>query len=341
MHTIKEIARLAGVAPATVSRVLNNRPDVKKETKEAVLAVIRDLRYTPNANAKNLKMIATNLICVVVKGTGNLFYVSIVEKMQTHIETYGYTPFVHYIDESDDEIATAKQLQVEKKPLGFIFLGGSTENQREDLTELRTPCVFATTNAAEVELAHVSSVCVDDRRSAQTAVDMLLAHGHRDIVVLGGSLLALDLVHNRYLGVQDSFAAQGLTFSPDRYFECKFSLHSAHRMMRRILAKELHFTAMFAMSDIMAIGAAKAISEHGLRIPQDISVIGFDGIELADYYTPSLATMRQPAPEIAEKSVGILVAQIRGEGGNVHLLLSSEFSQGQSLLTRSAECEGA
>ncbi len=332
MNTIKEIARLAGVSPATVSRVLNEKPDVNKETRSAVLKIIEEMRYTPNANAKNLKTIATNFICVIVKGIGNLFLLGIMESMQGLIEKEGYVPYIHYIDEADDEVLAAKQLKIEKKPRGFIFLGGSAANRREELKLLFSPAVFAAADARDVKLPNVSSVSVDDRKSAQMAVDELLRRGHRQMAVLGGSLLAPDLVASRYQGVLDSFGAHGLTFARERYFECKFSLGSAYRATNRLLDSGLPITALFCMSDIMAIGAAKAIHDRGLSIPGDISLIGFDGLEFSRFYTPSLATVRQPAQEIAQKSVEALGSLIQGEPPR-HITVQTELLLGQSIST--------
>ncbi len=334
MNTIKEIAKLAGVSPATVSRVLNDRPDVNKETKAAVLKVIEEMHYTPNANAKNLKSIASNTICIIVKGIGNPFLLSLLETMQGHIEAQGYLPHIHYIDERDDEVDAARQLMVEKKPLGFLFLGGSVANHREELKRLFAPAVFVATSAREAELSHVSSVTVDDRQSAKEAMDELLFRGHRQVMVLGGSLLAPDVIGNRHQGAIDSFLAKGLTFDERYYFECMFSLESAYRATSRILDSGLPFTALFCMSDIMAIGAAKAIHDRGLKIPQDISVIGFDGIELSRFYTPSLASVRQPVTQLAEKSVKLLVENIKGRKAAEHLVLKGELLLGQSICSR-------
>jgi Transcriptional regulators len=334
MTTIKEIAKLSGVSATTVSRVLNGRPDVNKETKAAVLKVIEEANYVPNANAKNLKAIASNMICVIVKGIGNPFLLSLVEEMQGHIEAAGYLPHAHYIDESADEVLVAQQLTVEKKPLGFLFLGGSAVGRRNDLRQLSVPVAFAAADAKAVGLSHVSSATVDDRLCAKKAVDALLLRGHREIMVLGGSLLAQDIVGNRHQGVKDAFFERGFVFSEAYYFECKFSLESAYRAASRMLDSGLPFTALFCMSDIMAIGAAKAIHDRGLKIPDDVSVIGFDGLELAKFYTPSLATIRQPVAQMAKISVEVLVKNIQGRSKARHEILTGELLLGQSICER-------
>lgn len=331
MYTIKEIAELAGVAQSTVSRVLNNRPDVSEKTKKRVLEIIDKYNYVPNANAKNLKQINSNIICIIVKGISNMFFTGIVERMQNEIASFSYDPFVQYIDEQDDEFLVARQINTEKKPRGIIFLGGRVKNHEDKIEALNIPCVFATVYSKDIDIPNVSCVSIDDRLAAKSAVSQLLNKGHKDIVVLGGEQKDADLVSNRYKGVLDSYSEKGLEFDERRYFASKFSLSSAYKAMNKALDADFEITAIFAMSDIMAIGAAKAIYERGLSIPGDISVVGFDGIELAYYYNPSLATVTQPAREIAIKSVEVLVNNIIGRNKGKVIILKSEFVSGQSI----------
>ena len=329
--TIKDIARLCGVGISTVSRVVNGHPYVKEETKKRVLAVMAEYHYTPNANAKNLKQISTNTISIVVRGINNAFFASIVEKMERGIEAGGYQCQVTYLDERSDEIDAARRICKEKKVQGIIFLGGSGIGREEELAELPVPCVFSTESAAYTDLPHIASVTVNDRAAAKQAVNHLFDMGHRDIAVLGGKRDCLNNIGLRYQGVLDSFREHGLMFPKDRYFTCLFSFASGYEAVSRALSKGAHFTAVFAMSDVMAIGAAKAIADAGLQVPADISIIGYDGIDLAYYYNPTLTTMRQPAEEIAQKSVELLLQILHtGESGR-HLMLDSQLIPGGSV----------
>ena len=238
-------------------------------------------------------------------------------------------PYIHYIDEADDEVLAAKQLKIEKKPRGFIFLGGSAANRREELKLLFSPAVFAAADARDVKLPNVSSVSVDDRKSAQMAVDELLRRGHRQMAVLGGSLLAPDLVASRHQGVLDSFAAHGLTFARERYFECKFSLGSAYRATNRLLYSGLPVTALFCMSDIMAIGAAKAIHDRGLSIPRIFPSSALTGWSSAALH-PLLAIQCGSQPRRLPKSVEALMASSRSPR---HITVQTELLLGQSIST--------
>lgn len=329
--SIKEIAQLAGVGISTVSRVINNKSDVNPETKEKVLAVIKKYHFEPNANARNLKQINSKTVCIVVKGTFNLFFSRIIEIMQNRIEENELTPLVRYIDETDDEILVAKRLINEKKAIGIIFLGGGTVNGEEINENPNIPFVFATTSAENVDFNNISSVCVNDMLAAKNAVDYLFDHGHEKIAVIGGKRQKNDLVSLRYQGVLQSFKEHGTLFDESLYAESKFSLVDSYTVMSNFI-EEKKFTAIFAMSDIMAIGAAKAIFDAGLRVPDDISIIGFDGIDMAYFYNPSLATIRQPSDEIATKSVELLIASIKKKKvADRHITLDFSIMAGNSV----------
>lgn len=330
--TIKEVARIAGVSVSTVSRVINDMPDVNQQTKLKVRKIIEEHGYVPNATAKTLKQMTTNIIGLVVKGISNPFFVPIVERIQQEINKTKYIPLVHYIDESDDEVLAASSLVAEKKALGIVFLGGNPQAKMKTVTRLKVPCVLATLSIKAPEHKNISCVGVNDAEAAGKAVDYLIENGHRRIAVLGGRRLAHDLIWDRYEGIRQSFESHGLEFSDDLYIESMFSLKDAYNAMSRTLAnKNTSFTALFAMSDLMAIGAMRAIFDHGLTVPDDISVIGFDGIEIAAYYNPPLTTVRQPFEEIARRSAELIIQNVQGENLEQTIELSTEIIVGASV----------
>ena len=330
--TIREVAKIAGVSVSTVSRVINDMPDVNRQTKIKVLQIIEEHGYVPNATAKTLKQMTTNIIGLVVKGISNPFFVPIVERIQLEISKTKYIPLVHYIDESDDEVLAASSLVAERKALGVIFLGGNPQAKMKTVSRLKVPCVLATLSIKAPEHKNISCVGVNDIEAAGKAIDHLIDSGHRRIAVLGGRRLAHDLIWDRYEGIRQSFASHGLLFSDDLYIESMFSLKDAYNAMSRALAgKQPPFTALFAMSDLMAIGAMRAIFDHGLQVPDDISVIGFDGIEIAAYYNPPLTTIRQPYEEIARRSAELIIQNILGENLEQTIELSTEIVIGASV----------
>ena len=327
--TIKDIARLSGVGISTVSRVVNKRPDVNEATRLRVMEVVEREGYVPNGNAKHLKQISTDSVAVIVRGTNNTFLTAIVQEIQRYIERAGLHFLSHYIDERDDEIVAAYNIYTERKVCGIIFMGGSLIGREKELSLIPVPCVFSTLSAADTDLPNVYSVSVDDRAAARKAVDFLFDCGHEDIMIVGGAVEQRSAISLRYRGAMDSFEAHGKPFDADHYLTTTFSLESSYRAMQGALDKK--FTAVFAMSDTMAIGAAKALTDSGRRIPEDVSIIGFDGIDIAFYYNPTMATVRQPQKDIAKQSVMLLMRALEEEPGEKHITLETELLEGHSV----------
>jgi len=333
--TIREVAKIAGVSISTVSRVINDLPDVNRQTKQKVRQVIEEYGYVPNATAKTLKQAKTNIICILVKGIDNPFFFPIVEKIQYEINKTRYIPLVEYIDESADEVRSAIALAAEKKALGIIFLGGNPLARPKAFARIKAPCVMATVSANGTIQRHVSSVCVNDYQAAHEAVNYLIANGHRHIAILGGRRLAHDLVWERYRGARDCLEEHGIDFDDKYYVESMFNLKDACAAITRLLsAGKPDFSALFAMSDIMAFGAIRAILDQGYRVPEDISVIGFDGIEMAGYFNPTLTTMRQPSEEIAQHCAELIIQNIKGENLGKKIVLDTEIIIRSSVIKR-------
>lgn len=327
--TIKEIATLSGVAISTVSRVVNGRPDVGVETRKKVLAVVEQQGYVPNDAARHLKQKTSDYVAVILRGTRNMFLMSVVEKLQKHIEAAGLQFLLHYVDEREDEVAAATRIHTERKVRGVIFLGGTAAEKKRQLEALSVPCVFATQSVQGLQLKNVSSVSVDDRAAACAATDFLLQKGHRRIAVIGGVPDSENAIRRRYEGVQESFRRHGLPFSEKDYYTSQFALADAYRAMGVALAHS-DYTAVLAMSDTMAMGAARAIRESGRAIPKDMSLMGYDGLELTNYFSPPLATIYQPVDTLAETAVALLLKGIAGRPA-AHVTVPFRLVEGQSV----------
>lgn len=334
--TIKDIARESGYAVSTVSRALNNHPDVSEEAKQKIKAIVEAHRFIPNNNAKQLKQQATTNIAIVVKGTHNMLFAAIVEQMQPLIKRAGYTAAVHYLDEDDDEVLQALQLCRERKPLGVLFLGGHLDNFSKNFGQITIPSVLVTNSGESLRFENLSSVSTDDRAAAARAVEYLLEQGHRRIGVIGGNREKSCISFERYLGIQEVFARRGVAFTEAAQSQkARFSYDSAYRAMGRLLETMPEITAVFTMSDVMAIGAIRYLRDRGISVPNDISVMGFDGVEVGEYYNPKLATIRQSQEQLANRSVEILVQQIEELSAPVHEIVPFALSEGESV----AQCE--
>lgn len=332
MVTIKDIAKESGYSISTVSRVLNHRSDVSPDAKKKIEDTVRKFHFTPNNNAKHLKQSNSKAIGVLVKGTSNMLFASIVEEIQRVVEKTEYTAFVSYIDEDANEVEQAVLLCRERKPLGLLFLGGNPEYFRQGFAEVDVPCVLVTNRADKMEFENLSSVATDDIEAARCAVDALFDAGHRKIGILGGNLEHSHTSRERFKGCKKSFAAHAQEMNAEQCYEItRFSFDSAYRGMGRLAEKYPDVTAVFAMSDVTAIGAIRALRDRGLRVPEDISVVGFDGITLAEYYNPKLTTIKQQEQVLADRSVEILLEQIALKTEPVYELVPFELVNGESI----------
>lgn len=224
-----------------------------------------------------------------------------------------------------------EQLQRERKPLGFIFLGGNTCSFEARFSAIAVPSVLATTLADHLNFGNLSSVGIDDTAAGRRAARFLLSRGHRRIAVIGGNRAVSSISDQRYQGFLQGFADEGLSHDEALYQKANYNLGSGYRAMNKLLARDAGFTAVFCMSDIMAVGAMRALTDAGLRVPQDISVLGFDGIELGQYVVPRLATVSQPQQEIADQSVALLLGQIEKAAPPQTRVVSTGLLEGESV----------
>ena len=309
--TIKDLAAITGYAVGTVSRALNDHPNVSDKARKAILQAAKEHGFQLNVNAKQLKQSTSNNILVIVKGTGNEFFTEMLEYLQPLIARTRYQLVVDYLDEDLNEVIRAVQLCREKKPLGILFLGGNTENFAKDFDKIDIPCVEVTNDASTLAFSNLSSVTTNDREAARCAIDTLVACGHRSIAVIGGDRRTSDISRLRYEGCCQSFAEHGICFDPERdYRGVRFSSEDGYKATKQLLANGSEYSAIFAISDVMAIGAIRALWEAGKQVPEDVSIMGLDGLSLGKYLIPQLSTVQQDFRTIALRSVAILLDAI-------------------------------
>ena len=177
--TIKDLAEKTGYSVATISRVLNNHPNVSVTAREAITRAVEESGFQLNTNAKQLKQHAKSIL-VVVKGTSNEMFSEMVETIQKLVSQTSYPLYVDYMDEDSNEVLRAVHLCREKKPLGILFLGGNSRNFQNDFDKIDIPCVLVSNDASGLNFSNLSSVCTDDRQAARCAMDSLIAMGHRN-----------------------------------------------------------------------------------------------------------------------------------------------------------------
>lgn len=329
--TVKDIARESGYAVGTVSRVLNNHPGVSDEARQRVMEVVEKYHFRLNNNAKHLKQQSGGGVAIIVKGTKNMLFAALVENLQKLIREKGYACLIYYIREEEQEVEQALQICRDRQPMGILFLGSNEENFRERFELVDVPCVMVTNSAAGLEFPNLSSVGIDDIEAAKKAVEYLISLGHQRIGIVGGEMKYSNPAKARYKGCLWAFQEHDISFDPASQFACTyFTMEGGYQAMESLMEKMPDITAVFAMSDVTAVGAIRAAADHGLRVPEDVSVVGFDGIEMGQYMVPKLTTIQQPGFRIAKQCVEILLQCIANKEPAVRVQIPFSLVVGES-----------
>ena len=315
--TIKDIARLCGVSVSTVSRVLNDRPDVSEENRRRVLEVIESSNYIPNNTARDLVKTKSDAIGLVVRGVSNPFYTDIIRAVEDGITAEGFTMVMQQIGTCDDEIKRGAMMEREKRLRGIVFLGGRSDYTPEELTMLNVPfvcCSYANQYGTLPEGSY-ASVSIADEEEAYRAVMELYRCGHRRIAALVARTDDRVISQLRYQGYLRALADCGLPTEEELVIRAgSFDIGDAYRATAERLRQGADFTAVFSIADNMALGAMRALREAGCRVPEDCSVIAIDGLTMSEYFHPMLTTLCQPMEEMGRRSVEILMDMIHGRG---------------------------
>ncbi|WP_219834186.1 LacI family DNA-binding transcriptional regulator [Paenibacillus sp. R14(2021)] len=308
---IKDVAKHAGVSVTTVSRVLNGEKYVKDDLKERVKRAIDELGYSPSHIARSLVLKKTNLIGVIVPDITSSFYSTILSTIERTASRNDYNLMVcNILEETDKEL---KYLQVFKQMRvdGIIIMHEKlNEEIRELIQSLDIPFLFSSVKPADQEFV---SVIIDDYAASYDVTRHLISLGHTRIGFIGGDMRDVTSGQNRYLGYRDALTDCGLAIVSDYIRFGDYKTQSGHALMKEILANETPPTAVFAVSDDMAVGAMNCIHDHGLKVPDDVSIIGFDGSQLTEQVRPRLSSMEQPILEMGEVTVETLLAMIKGD----------------------------
>lgn len=319
---IKDIARISELGISTVSRVINNKGLVSKATREKVLNVVKEYNYIPNSNARNLKTTESKNIALMVKGITNPFFSNMIKEIERQANLRGYPFLIHQVEDGTDEINAAIQLTKEKNLCGIIFMGGTYNHSEEKFKQLTVPFVLTTiTSTQEVDPDIFSSVTINELKEAYKATNYLISLGHENIGFLAKSPLLDETTGNRrYLGYKKALEEQNLPYDAQLVEDCEYSPSSGFDAARRLLKRDKGSNRNICSLRHDCYRCCQAVLTAGLSIPDDISIIGFDGIEMAEYFHPSLDTISQPGTEMALSSVGVLFDLISGRSGHQHIV---------------------
>ena len=335
--TIKDIAKICGVGVSTVSRAINNHPDINPETKEKIMNIIKEYGYVPNNSARNLKRVDAKAIAVLVKGISNPFFSNMIKVIEEECKKKRYSMELSHIEADEDEVDAALKVVKEKRLRGIIFLGGLFSHSDEKLKKLNVPFVFSTAGSIPENISknQYSNIGVDDRKESARMVDYLIRLGHRNIAIVVAEAEEESIGKLRLEGYYDALQAHNIPVNPKLIYQTRddvghFSMENGYLTAKKLIESEEQFSAVYAVADALAIGAIRALLEAGLRVPDDVSVAGYDGIDVSGYISPSLTTIRQPVEEMAKDTVKLLFDIIAGKKDHQHITYEAELLERES-----------
>jgi len=312
--TIKDVARRAGVSVASVSKVINNRPQVSIETRTRVLAAVEELGYAPNQNARGLVEGHTRTVGLLLPSLENPIFAQAAKGVEAAAARQSYQVILGDFDE--DLVKEARFLEVlrARRVEGVISIGFRRGDERQDvgyhaLVATGTPVVFL---MGQVDDRDFYSIYVDEEEAGYMAACYLLSLGHRALAYLAGPIRAVQ-TGQKLNGIARAYRESGLGLHVENVVHGDYHLEGGTISTRSLLQRSPKPTAIFAFNDLMAIGAMKAARGLGLKVPDDVSIMGFDGIEWARYYEPPLTTLVQPARKMGQAAFGLVHKVIQGE----------------------------
>ena len=256
--TIKDIARICGVGISTVSRAINNHPDINPETKSMINRVIREQGYVPNNSARNLKLTEAKNIAVLVKGMNNPFFTSMVKSIEKEIKKKKYAMVLHHVEFDEDEIDVALELVKEKRLKGIIFLGGYFKHSSEKLEYLNVPFILSTAGGSveAINKTKYSTISVDDMKESYRIVEYLIQSGHKKIAMISASLQDESIGKLRLEGYKKALEDYQIPFRQEMIRPMEqalepYSMENGYQATKELLASGEEFTALYVISDMM------------------------------------------------------------------------------------------
>jgi LacI family repressor for deo operon, udp, cdd, tsx, nupC, and nupG len=312
MSTIQQVARTAGVSTATVSRTLSNPDIVSEVTRRKVQSAVAALRYSPNAAARSLRTLRSGKLLVTVPDIANPFFSLIIQGIEDAAHREGYAVLLGDVGHDEEREERYALVLQRKEAEGLIFLGHRLPHSLRHLVSQRGSTAPIVNGCEFSQRLGVPSVHIDNARAARDAMSHLYGLGHRRIGVITGPLVS-PLSRQRLNGVRSRAASERAT-QQLIVVQGDFSIPSGLTGAAELLTRKDRPTAIFCFNDEMAIGVFDHARKAGLRVPQDLSVIGFDDIRFSQYLAPALTTVSQPMLQIGQETVRLMLEILRGTG---------------------------
>lgn len=335
--TLNDIAELAGVSISTVSRVLNDKAEkyrIGDETKARVLEAAEELKYRPNQIARGLRLKRTNTVGIIAPDVSNPFFAYIIKRVQNLAHNLGYSVVVCNTDENLEQEIEHVNVLYRNRVDGLIAMPVGQEYEHYvEWFEKDRPLVLLDRCFDSFD---ASTVVVDNHAGSSEAVRHLIEHGHRRIAIIQG-LPGTYTNTERLRGYRDALERHDIPFDETLVVGGDFREENGYMETKLLLTSSERPTAIFATSDLITLGALKAIAEEGLEIPSDMSLIMFDDFDFAPYLKCPITAIRQPKEMMGEMAVKLLVEELRGERrGGKRIALKTRLIVRQSVAALSA-----
>ena len=312
MSTIKDVAALAGVSFTTVSHVLNNTRPVSADARKRVLAAVEQIGYLPSAVARSLRKSETKIVGLLVPNVQNPFFAELVCGVEACCRLAGFSVFLCNSDNDPRRQQQYMRTLLEKRVDGLLLSSAGDDEALARIFE-KMASVPSVTVDRLVPGARADRVSVDNTQGAQRVVQHLLSLGHRRIACISGPA-EFAVARERIEGWRRALQAAGVTPDEALVLESDFSspggYEAARGLLRKRTAGKPGVTAIFASNDMMAVGVLRAAAELGLKVPQQLSVVGFDDIELSRYVFPALTTVGTSIRQLGVEAGRVLIARI-------------------------------
>ncbi len=307
MNTIRDVAKKAGVSVATVSRVINNKGKVSEKTELAVLQAIKELSYQPNSVARSLSSRKSNVVALIVPSINNAFFPELARAVEDIAQLNGYKLFLCNTDDSREKLVDYLD------SLGSQYVDGliidSHNIKEEDLTKLSRLGIPVVMIDRVIENSNYTSITVNNRAGGRLATEHLLEVGCKKIAHIQGPKNEMNSVQ-RMWGYRDQVSKLPW-FDESWIAHAEFSVKSGYQATKELLIRHQDMDGIFASNDLIAIGALKAAYEWGKKIPNELAIVGFDGIDMSELTVPGITTIQQPIYQIGELAMHELLNQIK------------------------------
>lgn len=327
MPTIHDVAREAGVSAATVSRVLNDSGLVREETRQLVHDTIARLGYRPNLMGRSLRLQQTNMVLVFISTMVNSFYAKVIKGIEDVAEQNGYHILIctTYFDKKREE--QYLDMLINHLVDGAVFLAASMS--AEEISQLGEDNAIILCNEMVEGCNNVPFVSIDNEQAGYDATRHLLNCGARQILLLTAEE-QIASSRARQQGYQRALAEAGIPFDKKQMLHGNFGYRNAKRIVEQHIQEGQRFDGVFALSDRMAAGAVSACLENGLRVPEDVRVVGFDNVDISYMANPALTTVSQSQYDMGAAAMELLIRRMHGQQVEKHITIPHELIVRQS-----------